>query len=121
MQSRIQLKTVWHRTDEQLATAALNSPHPVIVLDVVGKAISSPEFGELLYESLETGGSRTSFVIGGAEGLPPALLAGTGGKVGQMPRISLSKMTFTHQMARALLAEQVYRAAEMRRGSGYHK
>jgi 23S rRNA (pseudouridine1915-N3)-methyltransferase len=56
-----------------------------------------------------------AFVIGGAEGLPREL------KEGNKPLLSLSKMTWPHQMARMLLAEQIYRASEIRKGSGYHK
>ena len=60
------------------------------------------------------------FVIGGAEGLPSELKETRSGR----PRptlISLSAMTFTHQFARMLLIEQIYRASEIRKGSGYHK
>ena len=67
-----------------------------------------------LIEAFEEGGSRVSFIIGGAEGLPPSLKASS-------ELLSLSRMTLTHQMARLFLAEQIYRAAEIRRGSPYHK
>lgn len=55
-------------------------------------------------------------MIGGAEGLPPELL-----EQGDRKMISLGMMTFTHQFARVLLMEQIYRASEIRKGSGYHK
>lgn len=61
-----------------------------------------------------TGGSRLSIVIGGAEGLPPSLKQGR-------ELWSLSPMTFTHQWARVVLAEQIYRATEIKKGSAYHK
>lgn len=64
--------------------------------------------------SLPTGGSRLVFVIGGAEGLPPSLKK-------SKELWSLSKLTFTHQWARVLLTEQIYRATEIKKGSGYHK
>jgi 23S rRNA (pseudouridine1915-N3)-methyltransferase len=62
-----------------------------------------------------TGGARLSFVVGGAEGLPPEL------KGAPYELLSLSKLTFTHQFARVVLAEQIYRGAEIRKGSAYHK
>ena len=80
-------------------------------MDVVGRAIDSPTFERIMFDGLEEGGSRLSFVIGGAEGLPPQLQP-YAPEAKNFERISLSKMTFTHLMARALLAEQIYRAAE---------
>ena len=53
-------------------------------------------------------------MIGGAEGLPPSLKK-------NQELWSLSKLTFTHQWARVLLTEQIYRATEIKKGSGYHK
>lgn len=80
--------------------------------------MDSLAFSEFVFSKLEEGGSRLTFVVGGAEGLPPGLKS-------KPPRggakLSLSSMTFTHLWARALLAEQIYRASEIRRGSKYHK
>lgn len=115
----LDLVTVWHKTDEQLTAAALKETSPKICLDVLGKAYDSLAFGEMCFKKLEEGGSRLCFVIGGAEGLPAELRPGSGGP--GLQYFSLSKLTFTHQMARVLLAEQIYRASEIRRGSAYHK
>lgn len=60
-------------------------------------------------------GARLNFCIGGAEGLPPEILQRAHLKW------SLSPLTFTHQIVRLLLVEQIYRATEISRGSGYHK
>ena len=57
-----------------------------------------------------------TIVIGGAEGLPPALR-----NQDKHPMISLSPMTFTHQVVRLILIEQIYRAFEIEKGSRYHK
>lgn len=67
--------------------------------------------------TLTQGGSRLAFVIGGAEGLPPSIKAARQ----RYEFWSLSRLTFTHQWARVLLTEQLYRATEIRKGSGYHK
>jgi 23S rRNA (pseudouridine1915-N3)-methyltransferase len=70
-----------------------------------------------MYQWLDRGGSRLSFIIGGAEGLPSELKSNRHCST----MISLSALTFTHQFARILLAEQIYRASEIRKGSAYHK
>jgi 23S rRNA (pseudouridine1915-N3)-methyltransferase len=69
-----------------------------------------------MYEWLDRGGSRLSFVIGGAEGLPSELK-----NTQKLSLLSLSALTFTHQFARIILMEQIYRASEIRKGSAYHK
>jgi 23S rRNA (pseudouridine1915-N3)-methyltransferase len=120
----LSLDTIWHKTDKQLAAAALqNTPKiPTLCLDENGKSMDSVAFSALLHQLLEQGGSRLTIVIGGAEGLPPELRPGIQqGAKHSTQHISLSKLTFTHQMARVLLAEQVYRAVEIKRGSAYHK
>lgn len=53
--------------------------------------------------------------IAQAEGLPPEL------KQDRSRLVSLGRLTLTHQMARLILIEQIYRATEIRKGSGYHK
>jgi 23S rRNA (pseudouridine1915-N3)-methyltransferase len=68
-----------------------------------------------LHDWLEARGSRLVFLIGGAEGISPSLLSKA------FAKISFSKMTLTHQMVRLLLLEQIYRAVEIRKGTGYHK
>ena len=107
------LETIWHKTDAELEAAVAKEKAPVICLDEHGKQLPSLELADVLYKRLEEGGSRLAFVIGGAEGLPPALK--------KKELWSLSKMTFTHQWARVLLTEQIYRATEIKKGSGYHK
>ena len=83
----------------------------VYALAEEGKAMDSLAFSEEL-TALE--GRPAVFVIGGAYGLAEAV------KVRADVRLSLSPMTFTHEMARYLLSEQLYRADAIRRGSGYH-
>lgn len=86
----------------------------LIVLDVAGKELSSEDFSAALGERMLAGASHITFLIGGAFGLSPAV------RNAARLRLSLSKMTFTHQMARVLLTEQIYRAFKILRGEKYH-
>lgn len=87
----------------------------VIALDVTGQAWSSVELAGALREWELAGNNQLAFVIGGDLGLSPAVLSRSN------LRLSLSKMTFTHPMARLLLLEQVYRAFRIKSGEPYHK
>jgi 23S rRNA (pseudouridine1915-N3)-methyltransferase len=102
------------KNDEQLATA-LEKETGYIALDPQGKTFSSEKFSSFLHEALTAGGCRLSLVIGGAEGLTPSMRSGA------TALISLSPLTFTHQLTRVILLEQIYRAFEIEKGSGYHK
>jgi len=116
--SPVDLETVWHKSDQDLIKGVqtdLDKNHAVVLLDPKGKQRSSEKFSEQVFDWLDRGGSRLAFVIGGAEGLPPELLSIN------LEKMSLSDMTFTHQFARTMLTEQIYRATEIRKGSGYHK
>ena len=86
----------------------------VILLDVVGDQLSSPELAAKLGELALSGQSHISFVIGGAFGFTDTLRRRAD------LCLSFSKMTFTHQMIRLLLLEQVYRAFKILRGEPYH-
>lgn len=83
---------------------------PYILLDEKGKSLTSPEFARFL----DSKGPSVNFVLGGAYGLSE--------KVKQMSEasIALSKMTFTHEMARLFLLEQIYRAFMIMHKRGYH-
>ena len=136
--SQMNVGTVWHKTNNELVKGVAADRHKrqsIVLLDPQGLKRTSEEFSEDVYRWLEEGGSRLSFVIGGAEGLPPELKyggnefrGGANGKassrnvsIDKSQMISLSTMTFTHQFARTLLIEQIYRASEIKKGSGYHK
>lgn len=108
------IQTTFLKSDEELVKAAQASKGCIIALDERGKQHTSVEFTNLLYSSFEKGGSHVSFIVGGFAGLPDEIR-------NKYPLISLSKLTWTHTMARLLLAEQIYRATEIRKGSGYHK
>lgn len=87
----------------------------VVALDLAGNQPDSPELARLLPDWLSQGGSEVVFVIGGSNGLAPAILQRA------QARLCLSRMTFTHQMTRLLLLEQCYRAFKIGAGEPYHK
>ncbi|MCB1136900.1 MAG: 23S rRNA (pseudouridine(1915)-N(3))-methyltransferase RlmH [Chlamydiia bacterium] len=113
LRGRLELSSLWVKDDSALCKACERFSE-ILLLDPHGKAMDSPGFADLLREGLERGGSRLCIVIGGAEGLPAELRS-------RYPMLSLSRLTFTHQIARLILTEQLYRAVEIWRGSPYHK
>lgn len=86
----------------------------VVLLDLQGREITSPQLAELFDSWALAGKSHIAFVIGGAFGYTDALR-----RRADM-RWSFSKLTFTHQMIRLLLVEQIYRAFKISRGEKYH-
>lgn len=99
-------------TQRLLAVVPPNSY--VILLDVVGRQLSSPELAAKIDSLALAGQSHLTFVIGGAFGYTDALRRRAD------LSLSFSKMTFTHQMIRLLLLEQIYRAFKISRGEKYH-
>ena len=87
----------------------------LIGLDLNKKEPTSEEFAEFLLSKLVEGGSNISFVIGGSYGLSDEL------KKRCNSSISLSKLTFLHQMTRLILLEQIYRAFKILNNETYHK
>lgn len=86
----------------------------VIALDLKGKPLSSEGLAQSIENLQIRGHSSISFIIGGALGLSKELLERADF------RLSLSHMTFTHQMARLILLEQIYRAFKIMKGEPYH-
>lgn len=87
----------------------------LIVLDVKGAKKSSEEFAKVLKNCMISGNSSITFVIGGSLGLAPELIRKAN------VRLSLSDMTFPHQLTRLILLEQIYRAFKIINGETYHK
>lgn len=85
----------------------------VFLLDERGKASTSRDFAAQLGALRDQGVQRFVFVVGGAYGFPDELRA-------RFPLISLSKLTFPHDLARLVLAEQIYRALHILKGGAYH-
>jgi 23S rRNA (pseudouridine1915-N3)-methyltransferase len=95
--------------------SALHRGSHLIALDVAGTQLSSEELAGYLHELMVSGTSSFTFAIGGSLGLAPEVL-------GQAQlRLSLSRMTFPHQLARLILVEQLYRAFKIMRKETYHK
>ena len=86
----------------------------VILLDERGKQYRSVEWAEWIGRQLANGGKGLVFVVGGAYGFSRKVYDRADGMV------SLSKMTFSHQMVRTVFAEQLYRAFTILRGEPYH-
>jgi 23S rRNA (pseudouridine1915-N3)-methyltransferase len=102
------------RRDESTSILArLSSDDYVILLDERGTAYESPAFSRLLQDTMATRGKIT-IIIGGAYGVDDALRS----RADTM--ISLSAMVFPHQLTRLILAEQLYRANQIAKGSPYH-
>lgn len=89
-------------------------PNDVLVLmDEYGKQFTSREFSNFMVEKLARLRGRLIFIIGGAYGFSEKLKK-------EFESISLSKLTFPHQMVRLILAEQLYRAFTISKGEPYH-
>lgn len=97
---------------EKLADAA---PAHIIACDEHGRARTSRQFAADLGALRDDGVRRTVFVIGGADGLDPRVLAAANA------RLAFGVQTWPHALVRAMLAEQIYRAATLMAGSPYHR
>ncbi len=102
------------RREGEALLAALRPDEFLVALDMEGEAPDSPGLARLLAAWREQG-REPAFAIGGAEGLDAAVLARAGA------RLSLGRLTWPHMLARALLAEQLYRAQAILAGHPYHR
>ncbi|MFI0435184.1 MAG: 23S rRNA (pseudouridine(1915)-N(3))-methyltransferase RlmH [Parachlamydiaceae bacterium] len=107
------IECLWAKDNIQLVEWAEREHNP-LSFDPAGQLFTSEQFAHFLIHQWEKGGARLSFIIGGAEGLPCEIK-----KRGNL--VSLSPLTFTHQITRLILIEQLYRASEIQKGSHYHK
>lgn len=87
----------------------------VCTLDERGKQMSSPDFAGLLARWRDAGRGDVAFVIGGADGIDPALRAEAEAS------LSFGKMVWPHMLVRVMLSEQLYRAAAILAGTPYHR
>ena len=107
--SQKQLKTA----EGEALLSRLTPSMDVILLDEHGKEFRSIEYADFLQKKMSSG-KDLALVIGGAYGFSPAVYARANGK------LSLSQMTFSHQMIRIMAIEQIYRAMTILRNEPYH-
>ncbi len=93
---------------------SLKSSDYVILLDDKGITLSSIEFSEFINQKMVSSINELVFVVGGAFGFSKKVYEKADSKM------SLSKMTFSHQMVRLIFKEQIYRAFTMLKGEKYH-
>ncbi len=113
LRSVLNFEWVLFKTEKQLYESAFQEKN-LIALTPDAKMPDSIEFADLLFEWIEMHHGRLSFLIGGPTGIPSDRLKGSA-------TLSLSRLTFTHQMVRLLLVEQTYRAFEIKKNSRYHR
>ncbi|MDQ2066851.1 23S rRNA (pseudouridine(1915)-N(3))-methyltransferase RlmH [Xinfangfangia sp. CPCC 101601] len=99
----------------ELLSRAVPAGAVLCVLDERGKVMSSPDFAAQLAKWRDGGRQDAAFVIGGADGIDPALRARAD------LAISFGAMVWPHMLVRVMLAEQLYRAATILSGSPYHR
>jgi 23S rRNA (pseudouridine1915-N3)-methyltransferase len=87
----------------------------ICTMDERGKVMTSPEFARLLGTWRDQGRQDVAFVVGGADGIDPALRAKADAS------LSFGKMVWPHMLVRVMLAEQLYRAASILAGGPYHR
>ena len=101
------------QAEGELILRAITAVTDLILLDEHGKEFRSIEFSDYLQKKMSAG-RDVVFVVGGPYGFSDAVYQRSNGK------ISLSKMTFSHQMVRLFFVEQVYRSMTILRGEPYH-
>lgn len=101
--------------EAELLARAVPAGAVLVVLDERGKLMSSPDFAAQLGRWRDDGRQDVAFVIGGADGIDPALRARAD------LAISFGAMVWPHMLVRVMLAEQLYRAAAILAGTPYHR
>lgn len=101
-------------TEGKLILNALKPGDFIVLLDERGKEFSSMQFSDYLQRKMNSGLRRLVFVVGGPYGFSKDIYSKADEK------LSLSKMTFSHEMIRLFFTEQIYRAMTIIRGEPYH-
>ncbi|MEO3413471.1 23S rRNA (pseudouridine(1915)-N(3))-methyltransferase RlmH [Roseovarius sp. CAU 1744] len=101
--------------EARLLERAIPNGALIVALDERGRLLSSPEFATRLAGWRDQGQGHVAFVIGGADGIDPAMRARADFK------LSFGQMVWPHMLARVMLSEQLYRAATILSGSPYHR
>lgn len=101
--------------EAELIRRAVPQGSVLVPLDERGRIESSPEFANRMANWRDLGQSDLAFLIGGADGLDPAL------RTDADFSLSFGKMVWPHMLVRVMLAEQLYRAASILAGTPYHR
>lgn len=112
--SKSMSESVQMQKEGELILASIRSSSELILLDEKGSEYSSVEFAKLIERKGVAGKSEITFVIGGPYGFSPEVKARANGLV------SLSRLTFSHQIVRLIFLEQLYRAMTIIKGEPYH-
>ena len=102
------------RLEGEAILRLINDSDHVTLLDEHGAGLRSIEFADLIQRRMSSGVKRLVFVIGGPYGFSDAVYSRSNSK------LSLSKMTFSHQIVRAIFTEQLYRAFTILKNEPYH-
>ena len=102
------------KQEGELILSKINSGEQVYLLDEHGKTFTSEKFADFLQQRFNQGGHSLTLIIGGPYGFSDEVYAAANGK------ISMSEMTFSHQMIRMILFEQIYRGMTILKGEPYH-
>lgn len=102
------------KEEAKLFSQSLESADYVVLLDEKGKQFTSREFAAKIENWMNASTKKVSFLIGGAYGFADEIYERANEKM------SMSKMTFTHQMIRLFFVEQIYRADQILQGKPYH-
>ena len=113
--ANVQLTELREDSAASLRKVALDSTATIVLLDEAGKPQTSAQFAKWLGQTRDRGTREIAFLCGGAEGFPEAL------RRRATQKLSLSSLTFSHELARAMLAEQLYRAFAILAGHPYPK
>ena len=113
--AKIEVQELREDSPAALRKLAVPAGATVALLDAAGKALDSAQFARWLGGCRDRGVREIVFLCGAAEGFPDALARRA------TVRLSLSPLTFSHELARAMLAEQLYRAFTLLAGHPYAK
>jgi 23S rRNA (pseudouridine1915-N3)-methyltransferase len=113
--AEVQVTELREDSAASLRKLTIDSAATVVLLDDAGKNQTSAQFAKWLGETRDRGAREIVFLCGGAEGFPEAL------RRRATQKLSLSPLTFSHELARAMLTEQLYRAFAILAGYPYPK
>jgi len=101
--------------ESERISAKISKDAYIICMCIEGGQLSSEELSGKISSLKCSGQSKLCFIIGGSNGIDEKI------KARAKLRLSMSKMTFPHHLARVMVLEQIYRAFKIEEGSGYHK